>query len=423
MNATMRRLTRGNAFLTTDSDAFFDGVMRAAGAALGVPMAAVAFEQDDDWLVRASLGGMPDRLAREGSPFTVVAETGDYFAVSDLVGDERFRSFRNSVSDGPARGYAGIPIALRGGRVMGCLAVIDRAPRVFSEDEIALLESLGNAISANIERRLGLPAIGRPKAMLLASALEHTSDPIRILRIQDAGIVDLMYQNRAAVDAPSVSMLELDEALRDEDEDALRAGAQPGSLAEMRARRFEVLGETYAVTVERDVTKHARLEEAFDHAASVARELTNRYADLALIASADAPHSERRISKVLDFVLREFRMGTAIFSIDSGGSRRHWEARGEKALGVAIPEEFVDAALANETSVRLVRMSESNEATFSSESMVVSGSHAVALCLGRARTTVRCPSIRLDAALLRTCLTIAAGEIATSALRRRRANS
>ena len=130
-------------------------------------------------------------------------------------------------------------------------------------------------------------------------------------------------------------MGELAEALGEAGGDILRRGARDGSIVAMRARRFEIMGEEYAVTVARDVTQHERLEQAFDDAAVTARLVADRYAGLALLAAIDAPRSERRIHQLLEFALRELRMGTAVLAIRSGGERQVWEAHGEAALRVA----------------------------------------------------------------------------------------
>jgi hypothetical protein len=114
---------------------------------------------------------------------------------------------------------------------------------------------------------------------------------------------------------------------------------------------------------------------------------------------------------MLEFVLRELRMGTVIFTIRSGGERRVWEAHGEAALRVTIPSAFVDAALATGASIRLAPSDDAaSEARFWSESLVASESHAVAICLGRAQTPPRDAAVAIDPGFLHLFMTIAAGD-------------
>jgi hypothetical protein len=405
------RLMAGNAFLRSGADQIFDGFVRAVGAALGVPMAMLAFEHEDEWRVRAAIGPIPKRFARQASPCTIVAETGVAFAIGDLAGDHRFHAAGTDAARPMFRGYAGVPVALRGGRILGCLSAIDAVPRIFSDDECAVLEALGSALAANIERRLGLPSIAGAKASFLAGALEHTDDAVRIFRLDDDCIVDVTYQNRAALAGPGASTVELAEALGEAGGDILRAGARDGAIVEMRARRFQIMGEDYAVTVERDVTQHGRLEQAFDDAAVLARLVAERYASLATLSAIDAPRSDRRIHQMLEFVLRELRMGTAVFAIRSGSERRVWEAHGEAALRIAIPSRFIDAALTTGASVRLAPSSDApSAARFSSESLLASESRVIAICLGRAHTPRRDMTVPMDVDFLRMFLTIAAGD-------------
>ena len=114
---------------------------------------------------------------------------------------------------------------------------------------------------------------------------------------------------------------------------------------------------------------------------------------------------------MLDFLLREFRMGTAAFAIRSDGRQRLWEAQGNAALQAPIPREFIDAALAVRTSVRHVQLGEpATAARFSGESLVGSGSYSVAICLGRAHAPARDAAAPLDGEILRRCMLIAAGD-------------
>jgi len=404
------RLMAGNAFLRSGADKVFDGFVRAVGAALDVPMAMLAFEHADQWHVRAALGPMPELFARESSPCTVVAQTGVTFAITDLAADHRFRAAETNGQPTRFRGYAGVPVVLRGGRILGCLSAIDAVPRRFDDAERAVLEAMGSALAANIEHRLGLPCIAWAKASFLAGALEHTDDAVRIFRLDDGRIVDVTYQNRAALAGPGASTAELTEALGEVGGDVLRSGAREGSIVEMRARRFQIMGEDYAVTVERDITQHERLEQAFDDAAILARLVAERYASLATLSAIDAQRSDRRITQMLEFVLRESRMGTAVLAIRSGAERRVWEAHGEAALRVTIPSRFVEDALTTGASVRLAPSSDAaSDARFSSESLVASDSHAVAICLGRAQTPNRDTAAPMDAGFLHLFMTIAAG--------------
>ncbi|MCZ7481745.1 sensor domain-containing diguanylate cyclase [Rhizobium rhizogenes] len=102
----------------------------------GVPRAAVHIV-DEDWLHIAEQVGMQlSECPRDLSICNRVITRRDVVAISDLTEHPDFR-FMSYVKGGPElRSYAGAPIELEAGLVVGAFCLVDTVPRKFSRAEI-----------------------------------------------------------------------------------------------------------------------------------------------------------------------------------------------------------------------------------------------------------------------------------------------
>lgn len=87
-------------------------------------------------------------LAR--SPCSDVVETGQPLAIED-AGASTLERDRRSLADLGFPAYAGVPVRSRDGHVVAALCAVDRAPRRWQEEDLALLEQLAGAMAAHLE--------------------------------------------------------------------------------------------------------------------------------------------------------------------------------------------------------------------------------------------------------------------------------
>ena len=87
----------------------------------------------------------------------LVAEEATTLVITDVAGDERFAEDPFLLENG-ARFYAGAPIVLSSGAIVGALSVLDHEPREFSADQSALLAAEAGRISDELDRRLAAEA-------------------------------------------------------------------------------------------------------------------------------------------------------------------------------------------------------------------------------------------------------------------------
>ena len=78
------------------------------------------------------------------------------------------------VKSGKALAYAGVPLTLPGGYVVGTLCVADSKPRAWKAEEIGLLETLACSVLTEIEMRADIEA--RKQA---ESELQRSTDRLR----------------------------------------------------------------------------------------------------------------------------------------------------------------------------------------------------------------------------------------------------
>ncbi|MFE7754225.1 helix-turn-helix domain-containing protein [Streptomyces sp. NPDC057418] len=200
--------TAGDLAASRDLDDVLKAIVRRARMLLGTDTAYLTLpdEEAGDTYMRVTDGSVSvlfQRLRLElGEGLGgLVAQTASPYATPDYRTDERFRHTRNinaGVLDEGLVAILGVPLLLgssRGGtgKVIGVLFAADRAPRVFSPDEVALLCSLAAHAAIAIDT---------------ARALDDTRSALAEL----AGANAELAEANAAVRAHSAAMQRAEEA-------------------------------------------------------------------------------------------------------------------------------------------------------------------------------------------------------------------
>ncbi|MFC9943390.1 helix-turn-helix domain-containing protein [Streptomyces pratensis] len=198
--------TAGDLAASRDLDDVLKAIVRRARMLLGTDTAYLTLpdEEAGDTYMRVTDGSVSvlfQRLRLElGEGLGgLVAQTASPYATPDYRTDERFRHTRNinaGVLDEGLVAILGVPLLLgssRGGKVIGVLFAADRAARVFSPDEVALLCSLAAHAAIAIDT---------------ARALDDTRTALAEL----AGANAELAEANAAVRAHSAAMRRAEEA-------------------------------------------------------------------------------------------------------------------------------------------------------------------------------------------------------------------
>ncbi len=140
--------------LDSPPEAAFDALTRLAASICIVPVAMLSLVDEHHQWIKSSVGFDGCGQVPRSLTFCDHAIRGDdLFVVADAARDERFA--RNPLVQGPARMrfYAGAPLRLRSGAVVGTLCVADRQPRQLTELQRQTLRDLATAAVGALELR------------------------------------------------------------------------------------------------------------------------------------------------------------------------------------------------------------------------------------------------------------------------------
>ena len=147
------RALRTLEILDTEAEERFDRLTRLAQGLFKVPISLVSLVESDRQWFKSRQGLDACETPREVSFCAHAVYSRKPLVVPNALEDERFAD--NPLVTGPPhiRFYAGAPVAVPSGEVVGTLCVIDREPRELSEQQMTQLRDLADAVEAELARR------------------------------------------------------------------------------------------------------------------------------------------------------------------------------------------------------------------------------------------------------------------------------
>ena len=232
--------------LDTPAEEAFDALTRMAAALLHVPASYVTIVDCDRDFFKSQVG-FPEPLATirqlDGVTFchhTLNRERA--LVIPDTHADPIWRAIP-SVSAFGVRAYVGVPLRLDG-ETVGSFCVIDREPRAWSEDEVALLEQLALSAERELTLRVALhdareeavrsQALVRATEEIVAVISHDLRTPLQVLHLSAAAFQLTASPEQSAIVA---RMLAATEAMRRMADDLLAAHA-PQAAGNARPRRI-----------------------------------------------------------------------------------------------------------------------------------------------------------------------------------------
>jgi GAF domain-containing protein len=152
--------------------------------------------------------------------------------IPDITQAERIASGENLERLG-VRGYLGVPLFSRDGKVIGVLRALSYGPREFTEEEIDLLQQLANGTAIALENANLFQEVHQKSEELEALVKHLVSDNAQQMGSLIDDLLTFSRLNRQPVERQSVALAELvDEVLKDmgDDRDGRRIDVTIGDL-------------------------------------------------------------------------------------------------------------------------------------------------------------------------------------------------
>lgn len=128
--------------LDTPPEERFDRIVSFAADEFDMPMAQLSLIDAQRQWAKSRVGIGPCEMARSHSVCGHLLDQPKGLTIADLKADERFCDNPVLMDDLGARFYAGSPLILPSGEVVGALCILDTRPREFDEIDRAILDTL-----------------------------------------------------------------------------------------------------------------------------------------------------------------------------------------------------------------------------------------------------------------------------------------
>lgn len=138
--------------LDTPPEERFDRIVEFAAKEFDVPMALISLVDSDRQWFKARFGFEACESSREASFCGHAVYNREMLLVPNALRDERFHDNPAVIGEPHVRFYAGAPLTLKSGAVIGTLCVFDSKERGFDAVDRSILESLRSLVVAELER-------------------------------------------------------------------------------------------------------------------------------------------------------------------------------------------------------------------------------------------------------------------------------
>lgn len=170
------------AILDSEPEQTFDDLVILAAHVCHTPMAMLSLVDDRRQWFKSKVGVQISETPKETSICATAIQQPDLFIVGDTCEDPRFRENPLVVSEPKIRFYAGAPLINEDGFALGTLCVVDREPRVLSDEQKEALTALSRLALRQMELRKNLQLL---KEALNDRTREEHARELEIKRLEE----------------------------------------------------------------------------------------------------------------------------------------------------------------------------------------------------------------------------------------------
>ena len=140
----------------TPSEEIFSLYTQLAAVTLKAPIGLMSFVDEEMVHYKESYGlnRAGEIVNRRNSPCSLAIMTQDVSQFRYALADPCILADEKVLAEAGYKFYAGAPLIANDGYAIGIFAVVDKAPRVFTSEELSLLRTLATEVMSEIEFRL-----------------------------------------------------------------------------------------------------------------------------------------------------------------------------------------------------------------------------------------------------------------------------
>lgn len=166
--------------LDTSAERAFDEITALAANIFQVPIALIVLLDSKRAWFKSNIGLDVSEVQREVTICQRTIRQSDVFVVENALDDARFSCISPVITDPKLRFYAAAPILTEDGYAVGVVCIVDRVPRKFPSEHLAILKSMARLALQQLEIR--------KQVLTLKSSLQppHTPEAeTRVVRLRD----------------------------------------------------------------------------------------------------------------------------------------------------------------------------------------------------------------------------------------------
>ncbi|MBW4509016.1 MAG: PAS domain S-box protein [Scytonematopsis contorta HA4267-MV1] len=142
--------------LDTSPEEAFDDLASLAAQVCNTPIALINFITANRQWFKAKVGLNLEEASTSIGFCPICMESGEVLIIPDTLADERYALSPIVTSEPYVRFYAGVPLKVPSGQIVGTICVVDKVPRQITPQQVEALQSISRQVTRQLEIRRNL---------------------------------------------------------------------------------------------------------------------------------------------------------------------------------------------------------------------------------------------------------------------------